>query len=139
MKISTRGTYALRVLCELAKLNGDEYMCLGTLCEKQRIPRKYLDRITPLLLKGGLLKTQRGSCGGCALALPPEQISVAQVLRLTEGSLAPVPCLRDSECDHCGRCPAYPVWQGLENVVTDYLSGISIAQLIEGKDGEADE
>ena len=139
MKISTRGTYALRMLIDLAQNQGDGYVCLGELCERQNISRKYLDQITPLLQKDGILTSCRGNCGGFRLALAPENVTAARVLRLTEGSLGPVDCVKsDNDCEKCDICPVYPLWQGLEKAITDYLESVTLHDLIrQNENGDA--
>ena len=132
VKISTRGTYAVRLLVDLVRHGGSEsYVCLGDISRRQGISRKYLEQIVPLLCKGGVLEGCRGHMGGYRLAKKAEEISAADILRMTEGSLAPVSCLHTAkECAMAPACPAYPVWKGLEKVITDYLEGIMLSDMI---------
>lgn len=110
----------------------NEYVCLCAISERQAISRKYMEQIVPLLCRGGLLESCRGHLGGYRLAKPADEISVADVLRLTEGSLAPVACLHSNgECGDRNKCPAYPVWVGLEKVITDYLEGVKLTDMSE--------
>lgn len=132
MLISTRGTYALRILVELARGGEGEYICLGSIAAQQGISRKYLDQIVPELTRSGIVETCRGSSGGIRLAKRPEEISAADILRATEGSLAPVTCLQSGcECERCDECPAHPVWKGLEDVIESYLSGKTLRDISE--------
>ena len=93
MKISTKGRYALRMLIELALHHEKDYVSLKEISERQDISKKYLEQIVPLLNKSGILRTNRGNKGGYMLAKPPHECTVGEVLRATEGSLAPVSCL----------------------------------------------
>lgn len=97
--ISTRGRYALRVLVDLAEHGGGSYLPMKEVANRQEISLKYLERIVPLLTREHLLEGQSGKGGGYRLGRPPEEIRVGDVLRLTEGDLAPVSCLS------CGAAP----------------------------------
>ncbi|MDR1805197.1 MAG: Rrf2 family transcriptional regulator [Clostridium sp.] len=132
MKISTRGRYATRMLLDLAQHSQGGFVALKDIAERQGISKKYLEQIIPLLRKAGVLRTNRGFQGGYMLSRPPAAISVGEILRITEGSLAPVACLEE-ESGNCARspfCPTLPVWEGLQRVITEYLDGISLADLM---------
>lgn len=132
MKISTKGRYALRMLLDLAQHSSDGYIALKDIAERQNISKKYLEQIVPLLNKAELLRTNRGYQGGYALAKAPEKYSVGEVLRVTEGSLCPVACLQiePNDCPRRADCPTLPVWQGLYKVITEYLDGITLADIM---------
>ena len=93
MKISTKGRYAVRMLLDLAEHDDGGYIALKEIAERQGISKKYLEQIVAVLNRDGILKTNRGYQGGYRLAQSPEHYTVGHILRLTEGSLAPVPCL----------------------------------------------
>ena len=93
MKISTKGRYAMRLLIDLHENQGDGFVALKDIAARQDISKKYLEQIVPALTGDGILKTSRGFQGGYRLAREPEDIPVGDILRLTEGSLAPVACL----------------------------------------------
>ncbi len=107
MLISTRGRYALRIMLELAQYDQSPYMPLPLIAEKQGISEKYLESIVSLLVKGGLVEGVRGKGGGYRLCRPLKDYSAGEILRLTEGSLAPVSCLEgDAQClPPCGPVP----------------------------------
>lgn len=134
LKISTKGRYALRLLIDLCENQGDGFVALKDIAARQDISKKYLEQIVPALTGDGMLKTSRGFQGGYRLAREPEDISVGEILRLTEGSLAPVACLdgEPNECPRCADCLTLPVWQGLERVINDYLNGVSLRDVIDG-------
>ncbi len=138
MLISTKGRYALRVVLDLAARAGDEYVSLKSVAERQEVSVKYLESIVALLQKGGVLVSQRGIQGGYRLARPASEISVYEIIRLTEGSLAPVTCLEDFDpsvgcvCSRAGVCLTLPLWQELERRVVSYLSCVSVQNLLDG-------
>ncbi len=133
MKISTKGRYALRMLIDLATHQKDGYVALKDIAERQSISKKYLEQIIPLLNQSNILKTSRGFQGGYMLAKQPENITIGQVLRLTEGGLAPVACV-DSETNFCERsssCATQKIWRGLYDVINEYLDGITLQDAID--------
>ena len=101
MMISTRGRYALRVLIDLAEHAERGYVPMKEIAERQGISLKYLERILPVLSKNGLIEGVQGRGGGYRLNRSPEDCRIGEILRLTEGDLAPVACL---ECDAKPRC-----------------------------------
>lgn len=132
MKISTRGRYALRVMIDLAEHNTGEYIPLTDIAERQEISEKYLESIISVLSKNNLLDSLRGKGGGYKLAKAPQNYTVAEILNLTEGSLAPVACL-DSEKNTCSRapkCKTLNMWKNLYKLIDDYFKGITIADLL---------
>ena len=133
MKISTKGRYALRLLLDLGEHRGDGFVSLKEIAERQDISKKYLEQIIPILNKTGVLRTNRGAQGGYMLARTPDKYTVGEILRLTEGSLAPVACL-DQDPNLCERqesCATLPVWQGLYRVIIEYLDGITLQDILD--------
>ena len=135
MRISTKGLYALRMLVDLAEHQNVGYVSLKDIADRQNISKKYLEQIVPTLGNSGIVVANRGSQGGYMLAKSPEKVTVGDVLRLTEGSLCPVPCA-DSDpavCEQCGECTTYSMWKELSKLISDYLDGISIQNLLDEK------
>ena len=128
--ISSRGRYALRVMSELAEQGSEQAVPLKEIAAHQGLSQKYLEAIMTILSKGGLVEGQHGKGGGYRLCRRPEDYSLGEILRLTEGSLAPVACLEEgnSPCEH--PCPSLPVWEKLEQIVSDYLDSVSLADLL---------
>ena len=135
MLISTKGRYALRVLIDMAEHAGGGYLPLKEVAARQGISEKYLESILKALVRGGILTGMRGKGGGYKLALPPEECSVGRVLRLTEESLAPVACLESgaAPCPRTAECRTLAMWQGLDKVISEYLDGITLAQLLKSE------
>ena len=132
MKISTRGRYALRFMIDLAQHDNGEYTALKDISERQEISIKYLEQITSLLSKFGLLLSVRGPQGGYKLAKMPAQYTIGEILRITEGNLAPVTCLETEEntCPRKENCPTLTLWEGLSKMVNNYLDGITLEDLV---------
>jgi len=133
MKISTKGRYALRMLYDLAVHQEEGYVSLKDIADRQSISKKYLEQIVPLLNKTGLLRTNRGNRGGYMLAGKPSDITVGDVLKATEGSLAPVACLdfEPNECPRVNECCTLFVWEGLNKAINDYLDSITLQTIID--------
>jgi len=133
MKISTKGRYALRMLLDLAEHENEGYIALKDIAERQEISKKYLEQIVPILNKTNILQTNRGFQGGYKLANPPSKYTIGMILRLTEGSLAPVACLDQDpiQCTRSSICATLPVWQGLYKVITDYLDSITLQDVLD--------
>ena len=133
MRISTKGRYALRLLLDLAEHRGDGFVSLKEIAERQGISKKYLEQIIPILNKTNVLRTNRGAQGGYMLARNPDKYTVGEILRLTEGTLAPVACLEQEEnfCDRQEECATLPVWQGLYDVINEYLDGITLQDILD--------
>ena len=133
MLISTRGRYALRIMLELAQYDQSPYMPLPLIAEKQGISEKYLENIVSLLVKGGLVEGVRGKGGGYRLRRPLQDYSAGEILRLPEGSLAPVSCLEGEEnaCPRAGQCHTLPMWTKLEGLINSYLDSVTLADLLD--------
>ena len=119
------------MLADLA-INRDKYVSLKEIAERQSISKKYLEQIVPLLTNSGYLSTNRGYRGGYMLKKAPEECVVGDILRLTEGNLAPVACLEQSpnQCKRCRECLTLPVWEGLYGIISEYLDDITVADII---------
>jgi len=127
--ISTRGRYSLRVLVDLAQHEG--YVPMKDVAARQGVSLGYLEKLLPVLVKNGIVVGIQGKGGGYKLAKPAEEITFGEILRLTEGSLAPVACLECGapECARAEFCPTLPVWTELEHIVSTYLDSVTIAQV----------
>ena len=131
MMISTRGRYALRVMIDLAEHIDEGYIPLQTIAKRQGISEKYLESILAVLSKAGLLDAVRGKGGGYRLTRSPEQYTVEEILNLTEGNLATVSCLTPGAptCHRMAECRTYNMWKGLDEMISDYFSKITLADL----------
>ena len=131
MLISTKGRYALRVMLELSDHDRNEYVPLSVIAKKQEISEKYLESILVVLSKAGAIDALRGKGGGYRLNRDPRDYTVGGILRLVEGSLAPVTCL-DCKPNGCARtveCRTLPLWEKLYALIENYLDGVTLADL----------
>lgn len=133
MRISTKGRYSLRILLDLARHKSDGYIPLKTVAERQGISKKYLDQIMIILNRTNYLKSIRGAQGGYKLAQAPNKYRLSDILRLTEGSIAPLACLENNgeDCARSGHCVSQCVWQGLEKVMVDYLDKVTLQSILD--------
>lgn len=131
MLVSTKGRYALRVMVDLAEHQGDGRIPLKQIADRQGVSEKYLENILATLVRNNVLSGMRGKGGGYRLTKDSSEYTVGQILRLTEGSLAPVSCLNDS-CEKCPRtheCPTVGMWSELDTLINSYLDGVTIEDL----------
>ena len=137
MIVSTKGRYALRVMLCLAQRDGDAYIPLKEIAEAEEISQKYLESIMTILSKAGFLDAVHGRGGGYRLNRKPEEYTVGTILKLTEGSLAPVSCTTQgaAACSRSTCCQTLPMWERLEKLIDDFFEGITLADLL--KDGGA--
>lgn len=135
MMISTKGRYALRVMIDLTQNDGDSFVSLKDVAERQGISMKYLEMIVSLLHKGHMVKSQRGKSGGYKLVKKPSEYSIGSILKLTEGTLAPVGCLEEGadECDRASECITLPLWKKLDDQIDEYLESVTLEDLVEGR------
>ena len=131
MKISTRGRYALRVMIDLAEHCSEGYIPLQSVAERQGISNKYIENIMVDLSKSGIVDARHGKGGGYRLAKNAEDYSVAEILKITEGDLAPVECLSQgaTPCDKVARCKTIGMWKEFNRLIDDFFSKISIKDL----------
>lgn len=130
--ISTRGRYALRVMADIAENGGDGYLPLGEIAARQGISEKYLESILAALTKANLLEGQRGKGGGYKLTRAPQEYALGEILRVTEGTLAPVACLREEKvvCARQNACRTLPLWRDFFRTINDFFDGRTLAGLI---------
>lgn len=130
--ISSRGRYALRVMIDLAEHSDGSYIPMKEVAQRQDISLKYLEKILPLLVADKLVEGLHGKGGGYRLTRQPAEYRVSEVLRLTEGDLAPVSCLECNagSCERSSECRTLPMWTELNRRILEYLDSVSIADLM---------
>lgn len=131
MLISTRGRYALRVMIDLAEHADGAYIAMKSVADRQGISLKYLERILPLLVEQKLVEGVRGKGGGYRLTRQPEEYPIGEILRATEGDLAPVACLEAGaeSCPRAEDCRTLPMWKELDSLISGYLDSKTLADL----------
>lgn len=132
MMISTRGRYALRVMIDLAEHQDGSYTPMKAVAERQGVSLKYMEKILPLLVGAKMVEGITGKGGGYRLTQSPGNYRVGDILRLTEGDLAPVACVGcDAEpCGYQGECRTRPMWDELSRRINDYLDSVTLGDLM---------
>lgn len=133
MMVSTRGRYALRMMIDLAE-NGRAgvYIAMKDIAGRLEISKKYMEQIMPVLVKNGLVEGMQGQGGGYRLTRKPADYRVGEILRLTEGDLAPVSCLTgEAPCTRSGCCRTIAMWSRFNKLTNDFFDGITIADLMQ--------
>lgn len=130
--ISTRGRYALRVLTDLAERESGAYIPMKDIAQRQGLSLKYLERILPVLAKNNLICGIHGKGGGYKLTRKPHEITVGEILRLTEGSLAPVSCLEcpTFSCERVDECRTIDMWKRFYKLTNDFFDSITVEDLM---------
>lgn len=130
MKISTKGRYALRIMIDLANNNNGTFISLKDIAKRQGVSVKYLEQIVSMLNKANYLETARGNNGGYRLAKKVEEYTIGDILRATEGDLAPIACINQEECNEKENCKTFKFWEGLDKVINDYVDSKTLADFI---------
>lgn len=132
MKISTKGRYSFRMMIDLAQHYNEGFIALKDISARQNISKKYLEQIIPFLNRSNLLKANKGHMGGYQLAKHPSEITVREILESAEGSLTPISCMDNTPnmCENYNSCLTFPVYEGLYNVIIDYLNNITLQDVI---------
>lgn len=132
MKVSTKGRYALRTMLDLALYDEGRLIPLREISKRQGITIKYLEQVMNLLSKAGYVRSVRGAGGGYRLAKQPSEYTIGDILRVAEGSLAPVSCLEDviNQCPRNMGCMTLKFWEGLAEAIDNYVDGITLEDLM---------
>ena len=138
--ISTKGRYSVRILLDLAEHHNGGSIPMKEVAARQDISLKYIERLMPALKSAGLIDSVHGAGGGYRLTRPPEEYSLWEILTLAEGDLAPVSCLQRNAapCRQAAECRTLSLWQGLNDLVNDYLDRFTIADLTRREDAGFD-
>lgn len=139
MKISTKGRYALRMMLDMVQHQKQGPVALKDIAERQNVSKKYLEQIALVLSQEGVLQGTRGHQGGYRMIIDPAECSVYDVLASVEGSMHPVACLDHSpnDCERCNGCETLYVWQGLDEVIQNYLKNITLQDVLDKMNGQA--
>ena len=131
MMVSTRGRYALRVMIDLAEHQNGAYIPMKDIADRQGISLKYVEKIMPILVTHKMVDSSHGKGGGYRLTKEPDQYRVGDILRLTEGSLAPVACLEcgAEPCERAAECRTLPMWQQYFELTNRFFDSITVADL----------
>lgn len=132
MIVSTKGRYALRIMIDLAEHASDGCTSAREIAKRQEISKKYIEQIVPALVKAGFIEGIHGNKGGYRLKKPPEECVVGEILRITEGDLAPVACLscNAEPCSRYAECKTIAMWQRFNEITNDYFDKITVSDLL---------
>jgi len=132
LKISTKGRYALRMLLDLAEHRNDKFIALKDIAKRQNISKQYLEQIITIINNSMILRANRGKHGGYMLAKEPSEITVGQILRITEGNLSSISCLEGevNQCDKVDTCKTLYIWKELNKVIADYLDSVTLQDIL---------
>lgn len=129
MFITTKGRNALKIMLDLARNEGEGYISLSEIAERQRESLKYLEASAKQLSAAGLVVSARGKSGGYKLARRAEEYTVAEILLSGEGTLAPVQCI-ESGCENAGSCMTLPLFKELDEVIMNFLTSKTLKDLL---------
>ena len=130
MKISTKGRYALRVMIDIANNSKNGYVSINSISERQGISNKYLEQIISKLSKANLLTPSRGHNGGYRLSKNSSDYKIGEILRVAEGDLNVIDCVKDNSCPRKKTCNSYIFWKGLDDVINDYVDSHTLEELL---------
>lgn len=137
MRLSTKGRYGLRMMLDLALNYGRGYILMKDIARRQEISERYLGQLVRLLKTSGLVKSLRGAHGGYALTKSPTQIRLSEIIRVLEGSVAPLECIDDlTLCDRASRCAARDIWKKIKEAMENILESTTLQDLVEQQTGK---
>ena len=136
MKLSLRGEYALRALVVLGMNYSEAVVRIQTISEQQKIPKRFLEQILNDLKSARVVESKRGVAGGYRLSRPPEEITLAVIIRHLEGALAPVSCVSERFYEKCScpdeaRCAIRSVMKEVRDAVVKIVERVTLAELCE--------
>jgi len=132
VKLSTRARYGTKALLELALHWGKGPVLLKDIAQRQQIPLLYLEHLISPLVRAGIVKSTRGTRGGVSLLRPPREVKLSEVVRLLEGSTAPVECVNNPEAyPRSDFCVTHDIWSEVKKAVDGVLASISLQNLVE--------
>lgn len=132
MNLSRKGEYALRAMIVLARSHDGRSLRAQEIAEEERIPKKFLEQILLELKNAGLLESKRGAGGGYRLIKPPEEVTLARIVRIIEGPLAPLSCVSQMahvKCPEQNTCRLYSVMLDVRNAIAEVLEGVTLADV----------
>lgn len=140
MKISTKGRYALLLMMDIAANGGEKPVSIKEIAKRQEISDKYLEQIISILNNAGFVRSVRGPQGGYVLRRKPEEYTAGMILRLTEGSLAPVACVEEDgiTCERMENCAIFELFERLNEAISKVVNEVTLADLVRWQQAESD-
>jgi len=137
MKLTTRSRYGTRMLLDLAQNGGNGPVRVSEIASRQGISVKYLEKLSRILKKAGLIRSMRGSKGGHLLAKPPADISMGEIVRALEGDLNLVTCWTErTSCPRLKTCVTSRLWQEVSKALLERLDAMSLEELLKSSTAE---
>lgn len=133
MKISAKGRYALDVMIDIAEHGSDKCVSIKESARRLDCSQKYLEQVAAQLAKGGLLRSVRGSSGGYMLTRHPIDYTAGDILRITEGSLSPISCVEENNCERLSECATFEFWTNFNRVIQNYVDNVTLDDLVRTK------
>lgn len=133
MRLTTKGRFAVTAMIDLAMNAQTGAVKLSAISERQSISLSYLEQLFSKLRRAGLVESLRGPGGGYILAAPAEQINIAQIISAAEDRLDATQCGSKANCNHGAPCMTHDLWENLNKTINDYLSGVTLQNIIEQK------
>ena len=130
MKLTTKGRYAVTAMLDLAIHHEQAAVAVGDIAHRQGISLTYLEQLFARLRRKGLVESVRGPGGGYHLALPPAQISIAEIIVAIDENIDATRCGGEKNCQSEGRCLTHYLWQDLSERIYEFLSGVTLADLV---------
>lgn len=131
MRLTTKGRYAVTAMLDLALHRGDGPTCLADISKRQSISLSYLEQLFSRLRQSKLVESIRGPGGGYILALPSEQIFVADIIDSVNETIDATSCGGQGDCNNGEMCLTHHLWEDLSHQIHDFLNGISLASLVD--------
>lgn len=129
MMITTKGRNALKIMIDLARHEGEGFISLADIAERQKESLKYLEASAAQLSAAGLVVSARGKSGGYKLSKAPEKYTAFEILQVGEGTLSPVQCLI-SGCENAAFCDTLPLFKELDEVIMNFLNSKTLNDLL---------
>jgi Rrf2 family cysteine metabolism transcriptional repressor len=137
MKVSTRGRYGLRTLLDLALHRDEGLVLLKDIARRQEFSLHYLEHLMAPLIAAGLVGSTRGAGGGVSLLKPPAEVKVGEVVRLLEGSIAPVDCVTNPAlCHRSAFCVTRDIWVKMKEAMSNVLDSMTLQDLVDRQEGK---
>lgn len=134
MKLSTKGRYGLQAMVDLGVHAKEKHISLKSIAERLKLSENYLEQLIALLKRSELVGSVRGAQGGYFLTKDPVDITIGDILRALEGSLAPTECTCEGgkhKCAKDGNCVTQSVWEKIRDGINDVVDSITLQELIE--------
>jgi Rrf2 family transcriptional regulator, iron-sulfur cluster assembly transcription factor len=137
MRLTTKGRFAVTAMLDLAMSEADKPITLAGISERQSISLSYLEQLFSRLRRSGLVKSVRGPGGGYRIAKPLTEISVSEIISAVDELIDATQCGGQENCHDEGRCMTHDLWSSLNVKILDYLSGVSLADLVASNEAKA--